>query len=69
MKICDGFVNESTITELGDLIETAFPSTLVWNFGLSQENTQHIEMNVEGETRPGVRLLKSWINKSIKVVS
>ena len=24
-------------------------------------------MNVEGETRPGVRLLKSWINKSIKV--
>merc|ERR1719339_429877 len=22
-------------------------------------------MNVEGETRPGVRLLKSWINKSI----
>ena len=26
-------------------------------------------MNVEGETRPGVRLLKSWINKSIKVVS
>ena len=33
-----------------------------------QEDT-HIDMNVEGETRPGVRLLKSWINKSIKVVS
>ena len=35
---------------------------------LVQEETD-IDMNVEGETRPGVRLLKSWINKSIKVQS
>jgi len=32
-----------------------------------QSENQKITMNVEGETRPGVRLLKSWINKSIKV--